>query len=70
MSYWFGYQIVELDGTNPGTKCLSEPFNTYEEAKLGKHKCKAPDMLTTAVFQSDTKESAEKQLKHENCNRL
>ncbi len=70
MSYWFGYQAVELDGSNPGRKCLSEPFNSYEKAKLGKQKCKALDMLTTAVFQSDSKESAELQLKNENCSRL
>lgn len=28
------------------------------------------DMLTTAIFQSDSKESAEQKLENESCNRL
>ena len=70
MNYWYGYRVVELDGTNPGRKCLSGPFSTYDNAKLDKEKYRARDMEHTAIFSAESKESADSKLDSESFNRL
>lgn len=68
--YWVGYRVVELDGSNPGSKCLLGPFDSYESAKKEKERNRARDMEQTAVFKADSQESARTQLEREQFSRL
>lgn len=68
--YWVGYRVVELDGSNPGSKCLLGPFDSYESAKKEKERNRARDMEQTAVFKADSQESAHTQLEREQFSRL
>ncbi|MGO3057325.1 hypothetical protein ACT3R7_14310 [Halomonas sp. AOP43-A1-21] len=70
MKHWYGYRVIELDGSNPGIKCLSESFNTYEEAKRDKQKLKARDMEHTPIFKAESKADAEEKLQTEQFSRL
>ncbi|MGE6342437.1 hypothetical protein [Psychrobacter sp. NPDC078929] len=68
--YWVGYRVIALDGSNPGSKCLLGPFNSYESAKKEKSKNRARDMEQTAIFKADSEEKAELLLKTEQFSRL
>ena len=70
MKHWYGYRIIELDGSNPGRKCLSASFSTYEEAKHDKLKFKARDMEHTPIFKAESKANAEQTLQTEQFSRL
>jgi hypothetical protein len=70
MSYWYGYRVVELDSSNPGTKCISDPFQTYEDAKRDKQKNRASDMQHTAIFEAENKQQAMVQLEKETFSKL
>ncbi|KPZ66000.1 hypothetical protein AN394_04186 [Pseudoalteromonas sp. P1-26] len=61
---------MELDGSNPGRACISEPFNTYEAAKTSKQKLKARDMEQTSIFRAETKSDAELAMQKELFSRL
>ena len=50
MKYWFGYRVVEFDGSNPGRKCLSEDYETYDLAKKSKDCLRAGDIEFTPIF--------------------
>lgn len=70
MSYWLGYRVIELDGSNPGSKCLLGPFNSYEKAKEEKQKNRACDMEQTAVFTAESKIEAQSLLNNEKFSKL
>ncbi|TVK92314.1 hypothetical protein AYI83_19195 [Shewanella algae] len=70
MKYWYGYRVIELDGSNPGRKCLSAPFNTCEAAKINKQKTKARDMEQTPIFKAETRVDAELAMEKEPFSRL
>ncbi len=70
MSYWFGFRVVEVDGSNPGSKCLEGPFTTYGEAKKVKETNRARDMEQTPIFPAESKIKAELQLEREIFSRL
>jgi hypothetical protein len=62
MNYWFGYRVIELDGSNPGGKCLLGPFSSYEDAKEEKQNNRAKDIEQTAIFTAKSNSEAEVQL--------
>lgn len=68
--YWVGYRVVDLDGSNPGSKCLLGPFDSYESAKKEKERNTARDMEQTAVFKAHSQESARTQLEREQFSRI
>jgi hypothetical protein len=68
--YWVGYRVIELDGSNPGSKCLLGPFDSYESAKKKTERNRERDMEQTAVFTAETKESAQALLDREQFSRL
>lgn len=68
--YWVGYRVIELDGSNPGSKCLLGPFDSYESAKKEKERNRARDMEQTAVFKAESRESAQSQLELEQFSRI
>lgn len=70
MNHWFGFRVIELDGSNPGNKCLSGPFSSYEEAKREKQRSRARDMEQTAIFTAQSKKEAEVMLENEPFSRL
>ena len=70
MRYWYGYTVVELDSTNPGNKCLSDEFLSYDDAKRSKQSLRATDMEFTAIFQATEKKDAKLMLEKEQFSRL
>lgn len=62
MEHWYGFRCVELDGSNPGKKCLEGPFSSYDDAKLHKQKARARDMEHTAIFKASSRLSAEENM--------
>ncbi|QUM75535.1 hypothetical protein HWV00_04400 [Moritella sp. 24] len=70
MKYWYGFRCVELDGTNPGHKCLEGPFTSYNEAKEHKKNMRARDMQHTPVFKAYSKLDAEGIMLAESFSRL
>lgn len=70
MKYWYGFRVIELDGSNPGSKCLSESFNSYNEAKNSKQKSKARDMEHTRIFSTTSKGAAKEILLNEQFSKL
>jgi hypothetical protein len=70
MEHWYGFRCIELDGSNPGSKCLEGPFSSYNEAKAHKQNVCARDMEHTAIFQVDSKLSAEESMQSEPFNKL
>lgn len=68
--YWVGYRVIGLDGSDPGSKCLLGPFNSYESAKKEKSKNRAIDMEQTAIFKAESEEKAKLLLKNESFSKL
>lgn len=68
--YWVGYRVIELDGSNPGKKCLLGPFDSYASAKKEKERNRAQDMEQTAIFKAESQESAQLKLEIETFSRL
>ena len=68
--HWFGFRVVELDGTNPGKKCLEGPFDSYSSAKVNKESNRARDMEQTRVFTADSEEIATSVMDKEQFSRL
>ncbi|MEH6555896.1 hypothetical protein [Pseudoalteromonas tetraodonis] len=68
--YWVGYRVIELDGSNPGSKCLLGPFDSYQSAKTEKERNRARDMEQTAVFTANSQEIAQSLLESEQFSRL
>lgn len=70
MKYWYGYRVIELDGTNPGIKCLSCGFLSYDHAKSIRQTLRARDMEFTAIFQATEKKDAKLMLEKKQFSRL
>lgn len=70
MKNWYGYRVVELDGSNPGSKCVEGPFDSYDAAKLHKQKMRAKDMEQTAIFMAQDQSEAEEMLNIEQFSKL
>lgn len=68
--HWVGYRVIELDGSNPGSKCLLGPFDSYQSAKAEKESNRARDMEQTAVFTADSQEKAQVLLESEPFSRI
>ena len=63
-----GFIIKDL---NPGRKCLSDSFDTYDEAKRNKAIIKKDrEIECTAIFNAKDQAEAEETIKNESFSRL
>lgn len=66
MSYWFAYGVFDKQiDLKPGAAVLEGPFQSYDDAKSKKLRCRGSDLQKTSIFPAASKEDAERQIANE-----